>query len=316
MLCDDLLSDDLLPTLYDGLDKTYAKIAKAQKFMLSREFAIAADGLVDNVAELQKIAPFCFTPFPLTWVEWAFKDRPHWDWQGPYKARPVDRTRHQREPIRVGVLLEQQDGRASCYKIHLFWKLRERPDDCSSEYNGSLAALLFDAEKAAQELEDQPDPLLRGTRTGPADFGKDLMMKSVTFAPEVAERLLQYAMEDWGGEFRYVLAVLGLLNTRNVVHRSPVDNAVMNKKRARHGKRELFSHTILKVRPSIIVRTGGEGPAGHRDLKMHFVRGHFKHRATGLFWWSTHVRGSIEHGMVSKDYELEGSEHGRPSARR
>src|SRR5215831_6525177 len=104
MLCDDLLADKALPALYDGLDRTYAKITQAQKFVLSREFAIAADGLVDNVPELQKIAPYCYTPFPLTWMEWAQADRPHWDWEGPYKARPIDKTRHQRAPLRVGVL--------------------------------------------------------------------------------------------------------------------------------------------------------------------------------------------------------------------
>jgi hypothetical protein len=305
MLCDDLLSDKTLPVLYDGLDQVYAKIRRAQKFVLSREFAIAADGLVDNVPELQKIAPFCYTPFPLSWIEWAQADRPHWDWEGPYKARPIDRERHQRAPLRVGVLLEQQDNRASCFLIHLFWKLKEKPDNAASEYNGSLAALQFDAEKAGSQLEPQIDPLLKGTKTKRSEFGQGMLAYMLAKNPAAAQRMVEYAAEDWGGEFRYVISVLGLLNTRNVVHSAPVDNTVMNKKRARHGKRELFSHTLLKVRPSIVVRTGGEGPGGHRDLRMHFVRGHFKHRATGLFWWSTHVRGSIEHGAVVKDYELE-----------
>ena len=304
MLCDDLLADLMLPSLYDGLDKVLTKVRKAQKFVLSREFAIAADGLVDNVHELRKIAPFCYTPFPLTWIEWAQADRPHWDWQGPYKARPIDHERHQREPLRIGVLLEQKHERASCFLIHLFWKLKGKPDNAMSEYNGSLAALVFDAEKAGQELEEQPDPLLRGVRTRPADFGQGLMVAMLAKLPDIAQRLLEYAMEDWGGEFRYVLSILGLLNTRNVVHRTPVDNTVMNEKRARHGKRELFSHTLLKVRPSIVVYPG-RGSSSHRDLRFHYVRGHFKQRKTGLFFWSHHARGSIEHGTVMKDYELE-----------
>jgi hypothetical protein len=41
MLCDDLIADPILPGLYDGLDKVYAKISRAQKFVLSPEFAVA-----------------------------------------------------------------------------------------------------------------------------------------------------------------------------------------------------------------------------------------------------------------------------------
>jgi hypothetical protein len=305
MLCDDLLGNEMMPALYDGLDKTCAKIKQAQKFVLSREFAIAADGLVDNAPELRKIAPFCYAPFPLTWIEWAHSDRPHWDQEGPFKARPVDRTRHQREPLRVGVLLEQQEDRASFFKIHLFWKLKEKPEGAMSEYNASLAALVFDAEKATK-TEPDPDPLVNAVKPGRADFGRGLLARIAAFNPPAAIRMMEYATEDWGGEFRYLISVLGLLNTRNVVHSMPVDNTVMNKKRARHGKRALFSHTLLKVRPSIVVRMGGETAGGHRDLRMHFVRGHVKARKTGLFWWSHHVRGSIEHGAVMKDYELEG----------
>src|SRR3977135_2253449 len=106
MLCDDLLADNKLRELYD-IDRVYDKIRRAQKFVLSQQFAIAADGLVDNYHELNKIAPWCRIPFPLTWIEWLHSDRPHWDEDGPYKARPVDRTRHQFRPHRIGLLLEQ-----------------------------------------------------------------------------------------------------------------------------------------------------------------------------------------------------------------
>jgi len=147
VLCDDLIADKMLPALYDGLDKALAKIAKPQKFVLSREFMLAADGLVDNIEELTKIAPYCRTPFPLTWIEWAHNDRPHCDTEGPHKARPIDRTRHQRQPHRIGILLEQQQDRASLWLTSLFWSLTDCPPDSRSPHSASIVAIQFDAEK-------------------------------------------------------------------------------------------------------------------------------------------------------------------------
>jgi hypothetical protein len=117
---------------------------------------------------------------------------------------------------------------------------------------------------------------------------------------------MEYAVEDWGGEARFLTALLGLLNTRNVVETELVDNERVSKKRERHGKRPLFSYKLLKVRPNIITRVGVGGSGGHRDLRLHFVQGHWKHRKTGLFYWSHHTRGKSEHGVVYKDYEVEG----------
>jgi len=302
MLCDDIIADPFLPELYDGLDKAVDKIRRAQKFVLSREFTLAADGLVDNVGELAKIAPYCRTPFPLAWFEWAHRDRPHWDVEGPHKARPIDRQRHQREPHRIGILLEQLHERASLWLTSLFWSLSEVAPDLQSSHNASIVAIQFDAENAKGD-----DPLVNAVKNRSSDFGLGMLGGLMATAPQVALRLAEYAIEDWGGEVRFMIAALGLLNTRNVVEMQRIDNEKMNVKRQRHGKRPLFSHNIIKVRPSIVVwRNAGNSESGHRDLRLHFVQGHFKRRKSGMFWWSMHTRGNIASGMVSKDYELEG----------
>jgi hypothetical protein len=303
MLCDDIVSDLFLQDLYDGLPKVVQKIRYAQKFVLAKEFCLAADGLVENVPELDKVVPMCRIPHPLTWIEFLHDDRPHWDPQGPHGARPVDPTRHQGPPQRVGFLLEQMDDKAKKWNAHLFWKLRTAPVNVidGTMNNGSLMCIHFDCDAPIIK-----EPFYDAIRPSVSDFGTNLLMDMVMHEPNVAKRLLEYGEEDWGGEARFLVAVLGLLNARNVVETQKIDHTEYNKKRVKQGKRELFSHTILKVRPFIVqhevVREGG-----HRNIRMHFVRGHFKHRRTGLFWWSMHARGDAKFGKVEHDYvELEG----------
>jgi hypothetical protein len=290
MLCDYLIADKTLKLSYDGLDKVFRKIILAQKFILTKEFSIAADGLVDNIPELVKIVPYCRLPFPLMWVEWVHDDRPHWDVTGPYEARPVDKSRHQAAPARCGFLLEQHSSTA--FRAHLFWSLKEIPDGCATEYNGSLAALDIDISRG---LEDLP-------RFTTADFGIGLLS---SIPLDVVKQLGSYALEDWGGEMRFLVAMLGLLNTRNVVQMEEVNKDKHNVKRIKQGKLPLFSHKLLKIRHTMM-RSASSGSAEHqhRDLRLHFVSGHFKVRKSGVFWWNMHARGMGAKGFIDKDYEV------------
>jgi hypothetical protein len=297
MFADDLVADKMLLASYDGMSKVFRRIDAAQKFVLSKEFTVAADGLVENHPELRKIVPYCRVPYPATWVEWLHDDRPHWNPAGPHKAREIDPTRHQGAPQRVAMLLEQMDGFAGKWKAHLFWSFKER-QEVGSQTNGSLMSMIMDIRRVG--LSD--DPLVDSlSERAFADFGTELLAKTPL---HIIKRLGEYANEDWGGELRFMIAMLGLLNTRNVVQFEDVDKTAFNKKRAKHGKQPLFSHKILKIRPRIIVRSGGEGSGEHRNLRQHFVMGHFKHRKTGLFYWSHHLRGKLEYGIIEKDYEV------------
>jgi hypothetical protein len=300
MLCDDVIACHRLTEVYDGLDKCMPKIKDAHKFILSKEFATIADGFVDNTEELGRIAPLCNIPFPLTWIEFVHDDRPHWDPAGPHGSRPVDPTRHQGQPSRVGFLLEQID-KANHWAVHLFWRLRHvPPEDAAMDVNTSLMAIEFDG-----SLANGKEPLFESVKPRFANFGLKLMMSMKLLQPDVYDRLRAYAEEDWGGEFRFLLSTLGLLNARNVVQAQKIDNAKVNKHRVQKGKRPLFSHSVIKVRPFIVV--GGKADTGnHRQLRLHMVRGHFKRKKNGLFWWSMHARGLASEGVVQHDYELEG----------
>jgi hypothetical protein len=290
MLCDYLVAERELLKTYDGLENVYRKIVLAQKFILTKDFSIAADGLVDNLPELEKIVPYCRLPFPLMWVEWLHDDRPHWDVTGPYTARPIDKSRHQSAPSRIAFLLEQRGDNPTKWKAHLFWSLKELPEGGVSIYNGSFAALGMDATKGLDYISE----FLH------ADFGMKLVS---SLSMKEAEKIAEYALEDWGGEMRFMIALLGLLNARNVVETETVNKDKHNVKRMKQGKLPLFSHKLLKIRPQIYVHDARNMAASqNRDMRFHFVTGHFKHRKSGLFWWSMHARGSVKQGVIDKDY--------------
>jgi hypothetical protein len=290
MLCDYLVAEKKLLRTYDGLENVYRKIILAQKFILTKDFSVAVDGLVDNLPELEKIVPYCRLPFPLMWIEWMHDDRPHWDVTGPYEARPIDKSRHQGEPSRVAFLLEQHGDNPTKWKAHLFWSLKELPDGGESLYNGSFAALGMDTTKGLDHIST----FLH------ADFGRRLI---ASLPKDAQNRFAEYALEDWGGEMRFMIAMLGLLNARNVAYTETVNKDEHNIKRQKQGKLPLFSHKLLKIRREIYAHDAGRMAASqNRDLRFHFVSGHFKHRKSGLFWWSMHARGSGKHGVIEKDY--------------
>jgi hypothetical protein len=291
MLCDYLVADKKLLQSYDGIDVSYRKIILAQKFILTKDFSVAVDGLVDNLPELEKIVPYCRLPFPLMWVEWSHDDRPHWDQTNPNTtARPIDKSRHQSAPSRIAFLLEQQGDDPTKWRSHLFWSLKEIPEGGETPYNGSLAALEMDSNKDIDHI----------SRFVSADFGVEFMM---SLPKDVQTRFVEYAYEDWGGEMRFMIAMLGMLNARNVVEVETVNKDEHNIKRKKQGKLPLFSHKLLKIRPQIYVHDARNMAASqNRDMRFHFVTGHFKHRKSGLFWWSMHARGSVKHGAVDKDY--------------
>jgi hypothetical protein len=313
MLCDELTGDARFIASYDGMREMIERVGRSQRFVLAPDFAAAADGVVENVEELERVLPFCRLPYPLCWIEFTHDDRPHWNPQGPYTARPVDEKRFQGSPKRVGFLLEEV-GRSSLFKVHMFWSLREdsrRPSHAWGNHNGCIIATLFDtlpphAETRRKKVENDLDAAMTPISS---DFGQGLM---ATIADrdrgDIIDRLYEFAAEDWGGEGRFIVAALGLLNARNAIVRMETDYVRSNPKRVKCGRLPLFSYTTLKLR-STHKRTahplrGGRVMEG-RELRAHFVRGHFKVRTSGVYWWNMHMRGSVERGLMDKDYRVE-----------
>jgi len=109
------------------------------------------------------------------------------------------------------------------------------------------------------------------------------------------ENLIDLARHDLLAEFQFALGLLTTLNSRNVIQYGPsVSYEKLNKARAKQKKPPLLDHREIRLNLSKVQRNrlGEGGGGGSADLHAHLVRGHFKLRKTGLYWWSPFVRGS------------------------
>lgn len=123
--------------------------------------------------------------------------------------------------------------------------------------------------------------------------------------------------EVWGTWVRYAvlhptLMAHSLLSCKNVEVEERHPPPKLSKAHQRRTGEPLVSFKTLRVTPM-----GGRGdnaPSGDGlDRPLHIVRGHFKTftperplfgRLVGTYWWSSTLRGSAEHGVVVKDYEV------------
>lgn len=117
-----------------------------------------------------------------------------------------------------------------------------------------------------------------------------------------------------------LLFTLSLMHCKNV---ETVDNDPPAKLSAAHRKRHGYPLVQFKT---LVVDVPGKKTASHTATKrdedvmpLHICRGHFKTftperplfgRIVGTYWWPQHVRGSKEHGVIVKDYEVRTSPPG------
>jgi hypothetical protein len=226
----------------------------------------------------------------------------------------------------------------SAWRTHLFWSLKG-PD---IKEGRSTASIAMDVDMAfplsnQTTLPDQaeidrsydqrivrvaaPHPgwtkaddsvklaMMNHTAQALTDFGAPV--PPMWFTPPQIEKfyhaLFQLARADWAGEVAYILATIGLMNTRNASDTVLVDKTEHNKKRAKQKQLPLFSHHRLRIHPKLSARVAAANKqtnGSHSAMRMHLVRGHWKVRRTGIFFWHPFARGSAEHGTVEKEYVL------------
>lgn len=314
MLAGELLASKTLKDLGHGRKLLVRDLQAAHRFDLDEKFARAADELrTSNPSSFHRGMAACRVPYSVCWFETAHAYRDGFAVHG-------DRHEGQRNDVhRVGVLLKAKDNTLLRWNAYLAWNFKDNLVNVSPlaktvdftetpETGGPFGRELPPADeyrkiygeknlKIVLELESRFAPII-------SDYHRDALR---AHEPSFVRRLMADAVNDWGGELFYWIATLALLNSRNVATTSEVDNDGLNRARRRRGKPPLLSFTTCQIAPRFQrhFATAGETPS-EASVRAHFVRGHFKMRKSGAFWWSPHLRGDQRLGFVDKDYRVEG----------
>jgi hypothetical protein len=299
--------------LQGGITKIYPDLSQAQCFIISPEIATAcAEVLQSKPSSLLSAMDMLRTPYRHTWVEWT--------------DRSYTRTNNKAIPRQLGMLLVTDEscrnGWAALAWEHADRSLMLNPLGLAFSWErGKIAievyakehlvpnAVLIAAERRKwladaslpdnwKRFSDKPAER-EAAREREAALELDLRASVIPIEaclllnvwPGTA-RYESY-VDDLAGELQFIESFLLLLNSRNtIIAQERDDFRRLNRARAKHKKPPLkeFITTILRIGR---VQGNRALAAGHtrETARLHLVRGHFKMRASGVYWYSPHARG-------------------------
>jgi hypothetical protein len=330
MLCDDIIRYGLvgMPTADKSMKP---RIAAAHKFSLSKDFSEVADDLTNNFNNIARALPFCRLPYAETWIEVLQHDRPN------YRNAQMHAEGLQQKVRRVGWLCSATKPDLSAWKAHLFWECLEKADNGLPSLNCASLAVIINLKeiidiRTPQELNSAIDQRkfthLINMQSHPGwdnssvnsqlEIAKHINVCLPDYPIPIPEDLnqreletystlmIELAQSDWGGEAIFHLAVIGLLNSANTTLRESLDKTKHNIKRAKRGQPPFFSHEILRIHPRVLSRLPSkvDGSRDNTPMREHFVRGHWKVRKSGIFFWHPYLRGNRDIGRVEKTYDV------------
>ncbi len=110
---------------------------------------------------------------------------------------------------------------------------------------------------------------------------------------------------NMGGEARFFLGTIMLLNSRNLADVKEVSVRDANRVRRSNDLQSIVTHHRVSIKLTKVSRNrmNSQGiPVG--EMAYHMVRGHWKVRKTGVFFWRPHFAGNRDKGTVVKDYDV------------
>ena len=277
------------------------RLMKAPKFIMHADFAMAVDELVHINWEKNypKMVPLCRLPYRECWFETSQAERTLY--RSATDIRP-----YEVKIKRIGFLLTEIETGGK-WVAQMFWSFDQKDPKiheltagsdpefwASAPYSAAMASVCFDPQCRVADNAIMP--------YGPSEFAIGVVKVG---GASLHEMNFKGTLTDWAGEGSFLVATLALLNSRNVVESTSVSFAKKNKAAAKSGQLPLYDHHVLSITKRYIKRNMDPSTVSDgRKFRLHFVRGHFKVRRTGVFFWHHHSRGDSKIGHVDKDYDL------------
>jgi hypothetical protein len=314
-----MLADDLIAAVGSPFDAAYCgafgelakRLRTAQRFDLSPEVMRSAFTVAHSpIGGQLRALSLCKLPFRQAWFEWP----------GGYAGTPSERTDIIAPvPKRMGALVETDESLQRGTIVYAW-----RHDDGAGGANICPLAVTFDwRATGAEPLDDLTSASRWHLRATDADwrdlaekfprvrnsaredvvadnyrFGVVLNPMMQTFLDVAAQGafdlLLNAASKDIEGEPTLLRAAVMLLNSRNLAEYQPRPIAAkLNHARKKNGKPALLDYTHVRIRLSrALGERAGMAADPRAPSRLHLVRGHFKVRATGVYWWAPFARGT------------------------
>lgn len=271
-------------------------IHQSVKVDISRAYRVYAEKKTDDIGPADW--PYCVPPWPLAWLEF--------DMGGLFRASGLEQIKPPTPAGAICISLSRESGdkrfsqALKAFSGHLYAESKATADDI--EHIALIRPWGTDrsVDKAAF---DQGFLLAALIATNGQVIGI-----GANYEPTQMNQILAKA----GAMFVFahvVMFAFSLANCKNIV--AEQQRGYYRPPGASKAHKKFYRYHVLKIDGS---HTGTrEGKGGHRDTPMHICRGHFKRfteekplfgRLTGLYWWPMHVRGSVKHGVVDKDYAL------------
>ncbi len=337
MLCDQLIeycADPkrlrVLPRIreeYTALFAVRDRVTKAHRYTLDR----ASTLLVHDVQTMRPSKMFdafriCRLPHANMWIEFDFANRTEWlervmrtEGFKP-STNPMSVT-----PIRLGLYVERLDAHGRRFTIHPVWSLRD-PDPNTLEVSICNLVMLIDLDDlrlrpfSDEKVEQHVSAMKRREATWTTKYLRDrrevealLSLENhirphipdylaplwtvAAESPETEKVMYEAAQYDLASEWRFFLAFLMILNSRNLVqYGDEEDYTRLNRQRVKSGKSPLLAHRPITLSLHLrdyMRRVYSRSAADPTDIHRHIVGGHFKLRKSGLWWWSPHLRGNV-----------------------
>ena len=123
-------------------------------------------------------------------------------------------------------------------------------------------------------------------------------------APQDFAKMLSAWEGDICGEAPFVTSFVMMLNSRNAIEHEKEDRIKLNRARVRRGKPALLPYSVTRLHLSKRIQTARANGMTHEQARQHIVRGHFKIRRTGIFWWTPFLRGDARQPVERTAYEV------------